>query len=261
MIHDGEPRASAACCATPACDEEVWRLPAELAERPGGPAPAFTADDLLDFHLLLQGDDWATLASRADTSHRRERRYDPPARVRESEGRPVSLGPPEILVMLVIALLVFGPHRLPEVGRQVGRTMRELRKFQQDMRHDLDEMLGHDDDRRLATAAKPAAEPPAEHRRVASVKHRAASPPPEHRPTTLIRTVSTRDPDGRMTVVEHLAELRRRLMISIVAVAVDGGDLLHLRAGDHRLASSILHATPPTASATRSSSPARSTPS
>jgi hypothetical protein len=45
------------------CDEEVWRLPAELAERPGDPAPAFTADDLLDFHLLLQGDDWASSLS------------------------------------------------------------------------------------------------------------------------------------------------------------------------------------------------------
>jgi hypothetical protein len=58
-VHEASP-AICALLREAGCDEEVWRLPAELAERPGGPAPAFTADDLLDFHLLLQGDDWAS---------------------------------------------------------------------------------------------------------------------------------------------------------------------------------------------------------
>lgn len=53
----------------------------------------------------------------------------------------MSLGPAEILVILLIALLVFGPKRLPEVGRQVGRAARELRKFQQSLRSDLDEVF------------------------------------------------------------------------------------------------------------------------
>jgi TatA/E family protein of Tat protein translocase len=56
----------------------------------------------------------------------------------------VSLGPAEILVILVIALLVFGPHKLPDVGRQVGRTMREFRKFQETMKRDLGEVFGDD---------------------------------------------------------------------------------------------------------------------
>ncbi len=38
------------------CEEVCWRLPGELAERRSG--PSFTIDDLLDFHLLLQGDTW-----------------------------------------------------------------------------------------------------------------------------------------------------------------------------------------------------------
>jgi sec-independent protein translocase protein TatA len=42
----------------------------------------------------------------------------------------MSLGPAEILVVLVIALIVFGPKKLPEVGRQIGGAMRELRKMQ-----------------------------------------------------------------------------------------------------------------------------------
>ena len=33
-----------------------------------------------------------------------------------------SLGPAEILVILVIALLVFGPNKMPEIARQVGRA-------------------------------------------------------------------------------------------------------------------------------------------
>jgi len=68
------------------------------------------------------------------------------------ERRPLSLGPAEIMVILVIALLVFGPTRLPEVGRQVGRTMREFRRFQQTMRRDLHDVFGED--------ASDAAEPP-----------------------------------------------------------------------------------------------------
>jgi TatA/E family protein of Tat protein translocase len=64
----------------------------------------------------------------------------------------VSLGPAEILVIFVIALLVFGPQRLPEIGRQVGRGVREVRKFQQSLRSDLDDALAED----VAERAEPA---------------------------------------------------------------------------------------------------------
>jgi len=56
----------------------------------------------------------------------------------------VQLGPAEILVVLVIALLVFGPNKLPEVGRQVGRAMREFRQFQQAMTRDMHEAFSED---------------------------------------------------------------------------------------------------------------------
>ena len=56
----------------------------------------------------------------------------------------MSLGAPEILVILLVALLVFGPTRLPEVGRQVGRGVRELRKFQQSLQTDLEDVLVDD---------------------------------------------------------------------------------------------------------------------
>jgi sec-independent protein translocase protein TatA len=58
----------------------------------------------------------------------------------------MSLGPAEILVVLVVALVLFGPKRLPEVSRQVGGALRELRKIQDtvqnEMRSVMDEHVG-----------------------------------------------------------------------------------------------------------------------
>ena len=53
----------------------------------------------------------------------------------------MSIGPAEILVILIVALLVFGPERLPQVGRQVGAAVRELRKMQDTVRGELDMVL------------------------------------------------------------------------------------------------------------------------
>lgn len=38
-----------------------------------------------------------------------------------------SIGPLEIAIVLVVALLVFGPKRLPELGNSLGRSIREFR--------------------------------------------------------------------------------------------------------------------------------------
>jgi sec-independent protein translocase protein TatA len=48
-----------------------------------------------------------------------------------------SLGPAEILVILVVALLVFGPDKMPEIGRQVARGVREFRRIQQHVSSEL----------------------------------------------------------------------------------------------------------------------------
>jgi TatA/E family protein of Tat protein translocase len=44
------------------------------------------------------------------------------------------IGPPELLVILLIALVVVGPQRLPEVGKAVGKAMREFRKAQDELK-------------------------------------------------------------------------------------------------------------------------------
>jgi sec-independent protein translocase protein TatA len=40
---------------------------------------------------------------------------------------PGSIGPMELIIVLVIALIVLGPKKLPEVGRSVGKGMREFK--------------------------------------------------------------------------------------------------------------------------------------
>lgn len=43
------------------------------------------------------------------------------------------LGTPEIISIMLLALLVFGPKKLPEVGRSVGKAIREFRKNSQEI--------------------------------------------------------------------------------------------------------------------------------
>ena len=65
---------------------------------------------------------------------------------------PFGIGIWEILILLLVVLLVFGPKRLPEMGRSLGRGMREFK----------DSIAGKDDDepehRRLATELPPPAD-------------------------------------------------------------------------------------------------------
>jgi sec-independent protein translocase protein TatA len=50
-----------------------------------------------------------------------------------------SIGPMELIIVLVIALIVLGPKRLPEVGKSLGRGMREFKESISGDRHDEDE--------------------------------------------------------------------------------------------------------------------------
>src|ERR1700710_782644 len=56
----------------------------------------------------------------------------------------MSLGPEKIILILVVALIVFGPQRLPEIARQVGAAMRELRRMQDTVRGELENVLHPD---------------------------------------------------------------------------------------------------------------------
>ena len=67
------------------------------------------------------------------------------------------VGTLEIVVVLVIALVVLGPKRLPEVARSVGRGVRELREAMSGAGDDDDE--DDEDEPERITAEKPPGEP------------------------------------------------------------------------------------------------------
>ena len=56
-----------------------------------------------------------------------------------------SLGPAEILVVLVIALLVFGPNKMPDIAKQVGKGFREFRRVQQHLKSELRDVVSEFD--------------------------------------------------------------------------------------------------------------------
>jgi sec-independent protein translocase protein TatB len=52
------------------------------------------------------------------------------------------VGLPELAVIAVVAIIVFGPDRLPEFARQAGRLLRQLKQFSQAARDDIRSELG-----------------------------------------------------------------------------------------------------------------------
>jgi len=49
-----------------------------------------------------------------------------------------SVGVPELLVILGVALIVFGPRKLPEIGRTLGKALGEFRKVTDDLKHTIE---------------------------------------------------------------------------------------------------------------------------
>lgn len=60
-----------------------------------------------------------------------------------------SIGPLEILVVSVIALIVFGPERLPEIARSVGRALSEFKRQAGDIRAEFESALEVEDEREV----------------------------------------------------------------------------------------------------------------
>ena len=53
----------------------------------------------------------------------------------------LGIGFPEMLVILAIALLVFGPKKLPEVGKSIGRAIREFRRTSDELKDRFEEEI------------------------------------------------------------------------------------------------------------------------
>jgi len=68
-----------------------------------------------------------------------------------------SLGMPELIVIFVIALIVFGPRKLPELGRSLGRGIAEFKKATNELQNTLEQEIEADEERSKAAAAQGAA--------------------------------------------------------------------------------------------------------
>ncbi len=60
-----------------------------------------------------------------------------------------NIGFPELLIILLIALLIFGPRKLPEVGKNVGRALREFRRASDELKDRLENEIRAEDLRDL----------------------------------------------------------------------------------------------------------------
>jgi len=49
------------------------------------------------------------------------------------------VGMQELVVILVLVLILFGPRRLPEIGRAIGKTVRQLRRVTEDFREAIEQ--------------------------------------------------------------------------------------------------------------------------
>ena len=76
-----------------------------------------------------------------------------------------SIGMPELIVIFVIALVIFGPRKLPELGRSLGKAMAEFKRATNELQSTLEEEIRADEQRAVressASAAPAAAEAPA----------------------------------------------------------------------------------------------------
>ena len=62
------------------------------------------------------------------------------------------IGMQEMVIILVLALIIFGPRKLPELGRSLGKSINEFKRASNDLRNSLDDEI-RSEERRTATAA------------------------------------------------------------------------------------------------------------
>lgn len=65
-----------------------------------------------------------------------------------------SIGMPELIIIFVIALIIFGPRKLPELGRSLGRSLNEFKKASNDLQHTLEQEIKLEEQKETAAAAR-----------------------------------------------------------------------------------------------------------
>jgi Tat protein translocase TatB subunit len=71
-----------------------------------------------------------------------------------------TLGGPELFLIFVVALIVFGPRKLPEIGKSLGKMMAEFRKASNDFRNTIESEVEAEKIRESLRIEPPKVEPP-----------------------------------------------------------------------------------------------------
>src|SRR5512139_2446135 len=69
-----------------------------------------------------------------------------------------SIGPTELILIFIIALLVFGPKKLPEIGKTVGKAIREFKKASDEIKGRIEEEIEASEIKDVARDIKSAAQ-------------------------------------------------------------------------------------------------------
>ena len=167
-----------------------------------------------------------------------------------------SIGMPELVIILVIALVIFGPRKLPELGRSLGKSLGEFKRASNELRNTLEEEVRVEEQQRPEHQAAGRAgfggrgQRPADHSRIlrrAGVDRVRGTDgqPHQHRhhrvgllmalvpfPKKSTSSAPDDDPDwedeelesesekGKMSFLDHLDELRRRIIYSVIAIVI-----------------------------------------
>jgi len=67
-----------------------------------------------------------------------------------------SLGMPELVIIFVIALIVFGPRKLPELGKSLGKSLAEFKRASSELRNSLEEEIRVEEEGERTSKAAPA---------------------------------------------------------------------------------------------------------
>ncbi len=69
-----------------------------------------------------------------------------------------SLGLPELLVIFAVALIVFGPRRLPEIGRTLGKALGEFKKASDELKNTIEREVHVEELKQIAPEVRAATE-------------------------------------------------------------------------------------------------------
>ena len=95
------------------------------------------------------------------------------------------IGMPEMIVIAVIALIIFGPRKLPELGKSLGKSLAEFKRASNDLKNTLEEEIRTEE--------------------LQDARRSAQIPPTTSTPTAATPTAVTPEPEGETTPREDAA--------------------------------------------------------